>query len=63
MNRPSLIPVPSIVLNMLLGHERASMLTTGQKVIPKKTLDSGFTYLYPKIEDACQDLVKKPKLT
>lgn len=61
MKRPSLLPVPSILLNMILGEERASMLTKGQKVIPKKTLDVGFKYLYPKIEDACNAVVNKPK--
>lgn len=61
MNRPSLLPLPAIVLNMLLGSERASMLTKGQRVVPKKTLDLGFQYLYPQINEACKQLVTRPK--
>lgn len=61
MRRPSLIPVPTAVLNVLLGEERANMLTKGQRVIPQKTVDIGFTYVYPKIQDACNDVVSKPK--
>lgn len=61
MKRPALFPVPEFVLNILLGSERASMLTKGQKVIPKRTLDLGFTYKFPKIEDACLDVVNNHK--
>jgi hypothetical protein len=46
MKRPSWIPVPGLILRIALG-ELASMLTTGQRVYPKRALEGGFTFLYP----------------
>ncbi|KZS19301.1 epimerase family protein SDR39U1 [Daphnia magna] len=53
--RPALIPLPEFVCNILLGSERARMLTEGQKVIPQRTLELGFEYNYPDIRSACQE--------
>lgn len=33
------------------------MLTEGQKVIPKKAQELGFTYNYPDILSACEEIV------
>lgn len=60
MRRPSFFPVPELVLNIMLGKDRASMLTKGQKVYPKRALDMGFTYKFPSIGDACKEIVAKP---
>lgn len=35
------------------------MITEGQKVLPKKTLSTGFKYQYPDIESACREVVSK----
>lgn len=51
MKRPSWIPVPEIFLRIALG-ELASMLTTGQRVYPKRALEGGFTFLYPELPAA-----------
>lgn len=59
LSRPTLFPVPSFVLNCLLNKERAVMITEGQKVLPKKTLSTGFKYQYPDIESACREVVSK----
>jgi len=52
--RPAIIPLPNFVPNIVFGYERAKVMTEGQKVIPKRTLESGFKYEYPDIEDACK---------
>nr|CAH7713263.1 unnamed protein product [Callosobruchus chinensis] len=59
LHRPAFIPVPSFVFDILLNKERAVMVTEGQKVIPKKTLSTGFNYKYPNIETACRSFVAK----
>ncbi|CAG9761476.1 unnamed protein product [Ceutorhynchus assimilis] len=58
LNRPAFIPVPSFVFNMMLGAERAKMITEGQKVIPKRTQELGFKFSFPTVLSACQDIVK-----
>ncbi|KAK9885770.1 hypothetical protein WA026_013640 [Henosepilachna vigintioctopunctata] len=59
MNRPSLIPVPEFMLNIILGRDRATMLTKGQKVLPRRVIDMGFTYKYPSIDEACREILQK----
>lgn len=57
IRRPAAFPVPEGVLNYMLGPERASMMTRGQKVKPKKVLDYGFQFKYGNIYDACRQCV------
>ncbi|TDO96771.1 TIGR01777 family oxidoreductase [Marinomonas balearica] len=51
LNRPSVLPTPSILLQMLLG-EMSELLTKGQFVVPEKLTQLGFQYQYPRIEAA-----------
>ncbi|XP_034831233.1 epimerase family protein SDR39U1 [Maniola hyperantus] len=55
LSRPAIFPVPEFILNFLLNEERAMLLTKGQHVTPKRTLEYGFKFKYPKIEDACAE--------
>ncbi|XP_050301802.1 epimerase family protein SDR39U1 isoform X2 [Anthonomus grandis grandis] len=59
MNRPALIPVPTFVFNLMLGSERAKMITEGQIVIPRRTQDAGFKFNYPTVQAACENIVKQ----
>ncbi len=56
--RLAIFPMPTFVMNTLLGPERAIVATQGQKVIPHATLQSGYTFKYPTIKQASQDLTK-----
>lgn len=57
LRRPTILPVPGFVMNTLMGSERAVVLTQGQKVIPKRTLESGFQYKYPDLISALKEIV------
>jgi uncharacterized protein len=57
LDRPAVMRVPAFALKMALGEGLAGMLLTGQKVIPRKLLDSGFAFDFSRIEDACTDLL------
>ena len=56
MNRPSWLPVPDFVLEVLLG-DGAKVVLEGQQVLPKKTQAIGFNYQYPEIEPALAEIV------
>ena len=56
LNRPTILPVPQFVLNLLLS-EGASILTDGQKVLPTNLIENGFKFQYVTIEDAIESLV------
>ncbi|KAF4117529.1 epimerase family protein SDR39U1 [Onychostoma macrolepis] len=57
LKRPTIFPVPGFFLDVFLGSERAVILTQGQKVVPKKTLESGFEFQYPDLTSALKEIV------
>jgi uncharacterized protein (TIGR01777 family) len=56
LHRPSFIPAPAFMVKLVLG-EFGSVILEGQRVIPRKLLDSGFVFQYPDIEKALQGIV------
>lgn len=56
LGKPSWLPVPGFALKILFG-EMADTLTTGQRVIPQKALDLGYTFKFPTAEVALRDLL------
>lgn len=57
LNRPSWLPVPDFVLEILLG-DGAIVVLEGQQVLPKKTQAAGFSYQYPDLKPALAEIVK-----
>lgn len=55
MRRPSWMPVPGIALRFALG-ELATVLTTGQRVVPAKAIAAGYKFSYPELEVALRSL-------
>lgn len=56
LRRPSWLPVPDFALEALLG-EAAQVVLEGQQVLPKRTEAAGFSYQYPTVEQALQEVV------
>jgi len=56
LHRPSFMPAPGFMVKLVLG-EFGSVILEGQKVIPKRLLDSGFAFQYPDIDKALQGIV------
>ena len=52
LDRPSWLPAPKLALRIALGEMANELLLASQKVLPKKALESGFTFRYPELE-AC----------
>ncbi|UOF88627.1 TIGR01777 family oxidoreductase [Fodinisporobacter ferrooxydans] len=52
------IPLPEIALRIGLG-EMSEIILEGQRVLPKKLLDSGYEFLYPSLDIALKDLLHK----
>lgn len=58
LHRPAFFNVPEFAVRILFG-EGAKVLTSGQKVIPKRLIESGFEFRFETIEKALSDLVDK----
>lgn len=54
--RPALIPLPEFVVDTIFSKERSVLLTTGARVKPKRTLETGFKYKYAEIFPACKNV-------
>uniref|UniRef100_A0A8D0HJ74 Short chain dehydrogenase/reductase family 39U member 1 n=1 Tax=Sphenodon punctatus TaxID=8508 RepID=A0A8D0HJ74_SPHPU len=57
LNRPALLPVPGFVVRAVFGPERATMLLEGQRVVPKRTQESGYRYSFPDLPTALQNIL------
>jgi uncharacterized protein (TIGR01777 family) len=55
MHRPSFMPAPGFALKLLLG-EGATVVLTGQRVLPKKALAAGFPFKHRTLKGALADL-------
>ena len=51
LNRPSLLPVPGLVLKLLLG-DGASVVLEGQQVLPRRLQEQGFAHRAPSLDAA-----------
>jgi uncharacterized protein (TIGR01777 family) len=60
LKRPHWFPVPAFMMKLVFG-ELATLLLDGQRVIPQVMLDRGFSYHYPTLTDALQQLCKQKK--
>lgn len=56
LHRPAVLPVPAPALRLLYG-DMAEIVTTGQRVIPRRLEELGFSFRHPEIEPALQDVL------
>jgi uncharacterized protein (TIGR01777 family) len=58
LHRPAVLPVPAFAPALLLG-EGAIIATEGQRVLPERTLASGYAFRFPELDGALEDLFAK----
>ena len=56
MRRPAFMPTPGFALRLVLG-ELSTLLLDGQRQVPQRLLDHGFTFRFPTAEAALHDLL------
>jgi uncharacterized protein (TIGR01777 family) len=57
LNRPAVMPVPGLVLDLKFGKEFGQVLRGGQRVFPKRTQELGYEFSYPDLDAALRDLL------
>jgi uncharacterized protein (TIGR01777 family) len=56
LHRPAVVPVPAVALRLMLG-EAAGVLLTGQRVLPRRTLELGYRFAFPELRPALEHLL------
>lgn len=54
--RPSWLPVPGFALHVVLGAP-GTLMTTGQRVLPKVALDGEYQFKFPRLESALRSIL------
>ncbi len=57
LGRPAFFPVPALALRLMLG-KMATVVLDGQRELPQRLLDLGFTFRFPNLQPALKDLVR-----
>ena len=52
LDRPALIPVPAAAIRLLLGQMADELVLTGNRVVPSRLLESGYSFRHPDLEGA-----------
>jgi uncharacterized protein (TIGR01777 family) len=56
LGRPYYLPVPEFAFHLAFG-EVGSLVTKGQRVMPKRLLEHGYEFKFPELEPALQDIL------
>jgi len=56
LHRPAILPVPGVALRLLFG-EMAEVLLEGAAIVPRRLLDAGFVFRYPRLPPALEELL------
>lgn len=54
LNRPLLLKMPAFVIKLLFGEMGECLLLKGQRVVPKRLIDLGYTFKYPTLSSALE---------
>ena len=58
MRRPAWLNVPAFAARLALGEMADEMLLSGQKVLPKRLLNTGFDFKYTNVKQALNDITR-----
>jgi uncharacterized protein (TIGR01777 family) len=59
LGRPSFVPTPGFALRLMLG-EGAQLVTTGQRVFPRRAQELEYAFQFPTLDGALADILGRP---
>ena len=57
LKRPAFFPAPKFAVTAMRGGEVADFVTASLRVVPRRSLDKGFSFRHPDLEPALRDLL------
>jgi uncharacterized protein (TIGR01777 family) len=58
LHRPSLMPAPAFALRLALGEMADALLLSGQRALPVRATDLGFSFKFSNVDEALADVLK-----
>ena len=62
LHRPSLLPAPAFALRLALGEMADSLLLSGQRVLPVRATDLGFSFRFTNVDEALADIIRRKEI-
>ena len=59
LKRPAFLPMPAFVLKLMMGQMAEELLLSGQRVMPQKILDAGYSFTFKQLPDALKEVLIK----
>ena len=59
LHRPTVFPLPALGVRTLWGEMGEAVLLEGQRALPARLLDAGFTFAYPELDAALERALEK----
>ena len=59
LKRPAFFPAPKFAVTAMRGGEVADFVTASLRVVPRRSLDQGFSFRHPDLEPALRDLLSR----
>jgi uncharacterized protein (TIGR01777 family) len=60
LRRPTRLPLPAFAARLLFGEMADALLLASTRVTPARLVASGYTFQYPKLEEALRHLLRTP---
>jgi uncharacterized protein (TIGR01777 family) len=57
LKRPTIFPMPTVVVKLLMGKMGEELLLKGKKILPVKVSEAGYQFQYEKLEEALLSVV------
>lgn len=57
LKRPSILIFPNFIVKIIFGEMGECLLLKGQKVIPERLINAGYSFKYPKLKDALKNIL------
>lgn len=60
LGRPTVLPVPSMAIRILLGEMGKELLLSGQRLVPEQARATGYGFMFPDLEDSLRHQLGRP---
>jgi uncharacterized protein (TIGR01777 family) len=59
LGRPTVLPMPAAVMRLMFGELADELLLVSERMLPKRLMDAGFEFRYPRLDEALAAIFKE----